>query len=735
MQIQEDLKLLDIFRVIRQRIWLIIGCTIFVFIAAFIVTYFLQPVYEATVLMLVKPVQMDSSNIYSDLMAGERLALTYSQMLKGSPVLEEVISELDLKETTDELSKKISTKTIQGTQLINLSVKESTPQKAALIANTIAKAFTAQIHTQNVAQNSETLKNMQDKVDALSAEVSAVQIKVDNLSAEKIANDADIVRLTGNLTQLQNDHRTLQQNFQSMQFTTAQLTDKVHIVETAQLLSQNPNLISEAKVTLLIDQSLVSGQNSYTVNIASERIAKIYEPMMKSQSILETVINELKLEENVDSLAKRITTVPIMATMLFELHVTDASPAQAINIANAVANQFVSQLRLSLAGPYSERLSIMQNQMDQLSQSMEDVKAEIHNITDKNVQVETELARLNNQLTESRSNYQTFQQEYDQQRISAANQADNVTIAEYALEPLTPVQNRLMYLALAVIVGIVTGIGLAFFLEQLDDKVRTRQDVSLILGSNTLGMISKLKKGNVEPLVNLQDGVSDDFRKLSINIRISIKNEPIRTLLITSPTPSAGKSMVAANLGIALAKNGLKIILIDADLRLPRLHKLFNLEQQVGLSDLLLNQNTEGALKSGPIERLSIITSGDIPSDPGEILSVLELKKLLERLGRQADFIIVDCPPILSVADTTILGSAADATILVIRSGLTPRQVALEAVDLLSSNKARLLGVVLNGVSFHQDDIYRYSIRAEKSTPLATIRNKLTKILSSANHH
>jgi succinoglycan biosynthesis transport protein ExoP len=735
MQIQEDLKLLDIFRVIRQRIWLIIGCTIFVFIAAFIVTYFLQPVYEATVLMLVKPVQMDSSNIYSDLMAGERLALTYSQMLKGSPVLEEVISELDLKETTDELSKKISTKTIQGTQLINLSVKESTPQKAALIANTIAKAFTAQIHTQNVAQNSETLKNMQDKVDALSAEVSAVQIKVDNLSAEKIANDADIVRLTGNLTQLQNDHRTLQQNFQSMQFTTAQLTDKVHIVETAQLLSQNPNLISEAKVTLLIDQSLVSGQNSYTVNIASERIAKIYEPMMKSQSILETVINELKLEENVDSLAKRITTVPIMATMLFELHVTDASPAQAINIANAVANQFVSQLRLSLAGPYSERLSIMQNQMDQLSQSMEDVKAEIHNITDKNVQVETELARLNNQLTESRSNYQTFQQEYDQQRISAANQADNVTIAEYALEPLTPVQNRLMYLALAVIVGIVTGIGLAFFLEQLDDKVRTRQDVSLILGSNTLGMISKLKKGNLEPLVNLQDGVSDDFRKLSINIRISIKNEPIRTLLITSPTPSAGKSMVAANLGIALAKNGLKIILIDADLRLPRLHKLFNLEQQVGLSDLLLNQNTEGALKSGPIERLSIITSGDIPSDPGEILSVLELKKLLERLGRQADFIIVDCPPILSVADTTILGSAADATILVIRSGLTPRQVALEAVDLLSSNKARLLGVVLNGVSFHQDDIYRYSIRAEKSTPLATIRNKLTKILSSANHH
>jgi succinoglycan biosynthesis transport protein ExoP len=735
MQIQEDLKLLDIFRVIRQRIWLIIGCTIFIFIAAFIVTYFLQPVYEATVLMLVKPVQMDSSNIYSDLMAGERLALTYSQMLKGSPVLEEVISELDLKETTDELSKKISTKTIQGTQLINLSVKESTPQKAALIANTIAKAFTAQIHTQNVAQNSETLKNMQDKVDALSAEVSAVQIKVDNLSAEKIANDADIVRLTGNLTQLQNDHRTLQQNFQSMQFTTAQLTDKVHIVETAQLLSQNPNLISEAKVTLLIDQSLVSGQNSYTVNIASERIAKIYEPMMKSQSILETVINELKLEENVDSLAKRITTVPIMATMLFELHVTDASPAQAINIANAVANQFVSQLRLSLAGPYSERLSIMQNQMDQLSQSMEDVKAEIHNITDKNVQVETELARLNNQLTESRSNYQTFQQEYDQQRISAANQADNVTIAEYALEPLTPVQNRLMYLALAVIVGIVTGIGLAFFLEQLDDKVRTRQDVSLILGSNTLGMISKLKKGNLEPLVNLQDGVSDDFRKLSINIRISIKNEPIRTLLITSPTPSAGKSMVAANLGIALAKNGLKIILIDADLRLPRLHKLFNLEQQVGLSDLLLNQNTEGALKSGPIERLSIITSGDIPSDPGEILSVLELKKLLERLGRQADFIIVDCPPILSVADTTILGSAADATILVIRSGLTPRQVALEAVDLLSSNKARLLGVVLNGVSFHQDDIYRYSIRAEKSTPLATIRNKLTKILSSANHH
>jgi capsular polysaccharide biosynthesis protein len=269
MQIQEDLKLLDIFRVIRQRIWLIIGCTILVFVAVLIITYFLPPVYEATALMLVKPVQMDSSNVYSDLMAGERLALTYSQMLKGSPVLEEVISELDLKETPDELSKKISTKSVQGTQLIQLSVKESTPQKAALIANTIAKVFTEQIHSQNVAQSSEALKNLQEKVDTLSAEVSSIQIKVDNLSAEKIAYDAEIERLTGNLTQFQNDKRTLQQNLQSMQFTTAQLTDKVHIVETAQLLSQTPNSISEAKVTLLIDQSLVSGQNGYSVNIMS----------------------------------------------------------------------------------------------------------------------------------------------------------------------------------------------------------------------------------------------------------------------------------------------------------------------------------------------------------------------------------------------------------------------------------------------------------------------------------
>ncbi len=286
MQIEEDLKLQDIFRVIRQRILLIIGCTIFIFIAVLIITSFLPPVYEATVLMLVKPVQMDSSNVYSDLMAGERLALTYSQMLKGSPVLEEVISELDLKETSDGLSKKISTKTFQGTQLINLSVKESTPQKAALIANTIADVFTKQIRSQNVAQFSETLKNMQEKVDTLSAEVAAIQIKVDNLNAEKIAYDADIERLTGNLTQFQNDNRTLQQNYQSMQFTTAQLTDKVHIVEAAQLLSQTPNSAGEAKVTLLIDQSLVSGQNGYSVNIASERIAKIYEPMMKSQSIL-----------------------------------------------------------------------------------------------------------------------------------------------------------------------------------------------------------------------------------------------------------------------------------------------------------------------------------------------------------------------------------------------------------------------------------------------------------------
>ena len=216
---------------------------------------------------------------------------------------------------------------------------------------------------------------------------------------------------------------------------------------------------------------------------------------------------------------------------------------------------------------------------------------------------------------------------------------------------------------------------------------------------------------------NLSSRVAESYRVLRTNILFASLDKPIKTIVLTSTAPAEGKSTTVANLAIAFAQTGSKVLLIDADLRRPTLHKVFKITNPLGLTNLLLQSvATELALRDVGVPNLRLITSGPIPPNPSEVLGGNRMKALLSSLGQTFDFILLDSPPTLAVADSSILAATADGVILVVAADEVSRDKARKAKEQLASVKANILGVVLNGVESDSQEDYYYYYYGNRST-------------------
>jgi polysaccharide biosynthesis transport protein len=707
---QDEIELRWIFGVLRRWVWLILGCTALAGLTALFVTAQIAPVYEANVTLLVEPSKSTMSSEYSAIIAAERLALTFSEMLKSRPVLEAVIAELDLGTSPDELVKKISASSLRDTQLIKVTVKADSPVRATDLANTLADAFTEYVQSLAVERYSSSLTSVQGKMDAAAEDIQAVQAQIDALSLAKSESEAELGRLQGLLAQNQSDLRTLQANYHSLRLSIAQSSDKVQIVEPAQVPSGRTQPPFTATVTLLFDESLVTGgSGSSSTNRAP--LASTYGPMLYGRSVLEEVIDKLELGITPVDLAKLIQANAITNTQLLQVSVQDSEQAQAILLANILAETFVEQIQSQLAIPYLGQLSEMETQIDDLSTQVEDFQTQIRSLTAENAQAGAELAQLEGLLVEYKIDYRDLRANYDSLVITSVEAADAVYVAVKANLPTDPATDRLLYISLAVVVGAMIGLATAFLLEYMDDTIKPSDDIARLLGLGTLGKIGSFSNADrrVVVITDPRSPVGEDFRVLSSNIRFATLDQPVRTLVVTSPSPMEGKSSVLANLAVTLARSETSVVVVDADLRLPKLHKLFDLEPGSGLTGSLMARNPDGILQEVNVKGLKVLTSGKLPGNPSEVINSARMRRLLEELSQQADLMLIDAPPVLPFADASILASQSDGVILVLRANETRLQAAKDALKSLHQAGARVLGVVLNDVSARADGYYRYS--------------------------
>lgn len=317
---------------------------------------------------------------------------------------------------------------------------------------------------------------------------------------------------------------------------------------------------------------------------------------------------------------------------------------------------------------------------------------------------------LKRDVTVNKDLYNNLLQRLSEVGVSAMSKATNIQVVDRALFPGAPSEpNMPRNILLSILFGLMGGIGLAFLVEYFDNTVSDAGEIEKRMHVPSMGMIPlqkdliSLKRPQLMYNADAKSPMAEVFRSISTFILFSSPSKPPKTILITSPGEKEGKSTVSLNIARSLAESLGNGILIDADMRKPKLHHAFELDNKIGLSTFL-SGNIEFDLGNGKLTKpttakgLNIMTSGPIPPNPSALLSSVRMKELLDALYTLYNFVVIDAPPVMGMSDSIFLSTIVDGTILVVKAGETPRDALAATTKIFRNVNSNLLGVVLNGV-------------------------------------
>lgn len=471
----------------------------------------------------------------------------------------------------------------------------------------------------------------------------------------------------------------------------------------AYLASRLSTPIYEASATLLITEGQKATGQDYNSILMSERVAKTYAQMLKGSPVLA----EAKARLGVGIEPGSITVEPVRDTQLLRVRVRHADPALAASIANTIPQAFIEQTEDARAARIASSQANLTREMQALQAELLATQRALDAARDGATPNAAEVARLEALLAQQRSTYASLLQNYEEIRLSELRAADTISIFEPAQVPEAPVLPRTMTnVLLAAVVGAMLAVGAAFLIEYLDDTVKTPADVQRLAGLSTFATILRFAGDEADaerPLMASRpsSAAGEAYRVLRTNLQFATlgMGRSAVAVLVTSAAPQEGKTTTAVNLGISLAQAGKRVLLVDTDLRRPTLHKQFGLANDAGLTSLYLtDMPLEEAVRETDIPGLSVLTSGPIPANPAEVLSFPQTEQLLQRLRSMADYLLLDSPPVLSVADACILAQRVDGVLLVAEMGRTRAGAFKDVTEALEGVQARVLGVVLNKV-------------------------------------
>jgi non-specific protein-tyrosine kinase len=426
----------------------------------------------------------------------------------------------------------------------------------------------------------------------------------------------------------------------------------------------------EAQVQVFVslrEGSSGAATNAYQGDLFSQQRVKSYARIADAPVVTRAVIARLGLDATPEQMAAKITASVPNQTVLVDIAATDTSPQRAREIADAAATQF---------------------------------------------------ARVVGDL----------------ERPAAGQRSPvTVTVVRPASLPTAPVSPRTtVNIAIGLLLGLATGLGVAILRDTLDTTVKSSEDLQALTGSSALGVIAYDGQASKNPLVSQLDaraGRGEAFRALRTNLRFVDVDNPPRIVVLTSSVANEGKSTTACNLAIALASTGARVILLEGDLRRPRVADYMGVEGAVGLTDVLIGRaDLDSVLQLWGSSKLAVLTSGALPPNPSELLGSAQMGELLAALRDRADMVLVDAPPLLPVTDAAVLSRGCDGALVVVRHGKTTREQVARALGTLESVGARVLGTVLNMVPAGGSGGYGYGYGYTGEYATRGDRPKLTSV-------
>jgi capsular exopolysaccharide synthesis family protein len=467
-----------------------------------------------------------------------------------------------------------------------------------------------------------------------------------------------------------------------------------------------------AKASILVGQSYRAVDITRSEMQVSEQLAQTYAAIAQRQPVLQGTAEALGLEYGWQRLKGQVSANLVPETQLVEITVEAASPEEAKRIADEVAQQLILLSPTSLQNQeFAETIEFVKGQLAVLQDQIRDGQARLEELdaTDLTALTAEEALQLQRDAEALQTLLADWENKYVQMLsfVDGKQSANYLAVIETAQANSKPVRpNVTLNMSVAAVIGLALGLTIIFVWEHLDDSIKFTDDLDRLIGVSPLGTVGEFNaeyysNALITAKTEFSPG-SEDYRMVRSNIQfMSVNGTNKNAILVTSSVRGEGKSITAANLGVVMAQAGHKTIVVDADLRRPVQHEIFQVSNERGLTDFFRESDVtiSDFLMDTQVPDLQVLCSGVLPPNPSELLGSQRMKQIMASLSEFADVVIYDSPPAALVADPAIVAAGVDGVVLLIEVGKTHRDAIKQAVFNLRQAEANIFGAVLNRVS------------------------------------
>ena len=548
---------------------------------------------------------------------------------------------------------------IRNSRLVDVKYRSPDPALAPNIVNALAKNYIAQNLEFKFTSSKEASDWLGDRLAEQRKQVEAAELKLQQYREQ---NDA------------------------------ISLEDRENIV--VQKLADLNGAVTQAKAERFQKQALYNQLQSLRAKNSTAALDSF-----------PAILSNTYIQQQKADLAQLQSQLAQLSEKLGDKHPEIIKVKSAIQLAQTKLDGEIAKVVQSVRNEYQSALAKENSLVGALDQQKDEAMSMNRKAIDYGV--------LERDVQSNKQLYESLLQRAKETGVSSELKTSNIRVVDRAEQPRAPITpQKALNLLLAVLGGGTLAMGLAFFFEYIDSRIKTPDELKLHLHLPSLGMLPALEgkawKGK-EPLINqgVPANFAEAFRSLRTNVLFSSAEEGSRTLVVTSTGPGEGKTTVAANLAMGFAQAGQRVLLIDADMRRPRVHEVFGQKQEPGLSNLMVgNAKASACVRKSGVPGLWVLAAGRIPPNPAELLGSQRFRDFLASLHDYFDCVIVDTPPVMAVTDACIAAHAASGVVFVVGAEMTSRQAARAAVSQLEQGRARFVGAVLNRVELERNSYY-----------------------------